>query len=293
MTKGQDKKVLSSTALYSGAQRPVSVSVTALIDNYCQPFDKDFWSSYKVLAQTLPEDLWKVEKIKLLTSKKFSADLLDKYQINPEEFTSKKAQVILDWERENQEACERGTAIHKQIEDSLYKQGVGISMSKFGASGEFCCTKDYSKLDLQNGVYPEYSIAWSAPNSPLCLIGQADLLIKQGNDIIIVDHKTSKKIESKGFFNYNTKRPIKMKFPLHGLDDCNFYHYALQLSTYAWLLQQKNPEFVVKDLIINHFGPNGDNKLHHVPYLKDEVGKMVRHYERVLTQKMKYAEIEY
>lgn len=64
-----------------------------------------------------------------------------------------------------------------------------------------------------------------------------------------------------------------MKYPLNNLMDCNFYHYTLQLSTYAWMLQKINPNFVIKDLILNHYDHNGNNTLYHCEYLKHDVEK--------------------
>ena len=61
-----------------------------------------------------------------------------------------------------------------------------------------------------------------------------------------------------------------MKYPLNNLDDSNYWHYVLQLSTYAWMLQKINPNFVIKDLILNHYDHEGKNTLYHCPYLKDE-----------------------
>ena len=45
------------------------ISVTTLIDKYVQPFDKEFWSSYKALEQLLPPEGWKLEKKNLLNTK--------------------------------------------------------------------------------------------------------------------------------------------------------------------------------------------------------------------------------
>lgn len=73
-----------------------------------------------------------------------------------------------------------------------------------------------------------------------------------------------------------------MKYPLNNLMDCNFYHYTLQLSTYAWMLQKINPNFVIKDLILNHYDHNGNNTLYHCEYLKHDVEKMLYHYKKSL-----------
>ena len=71
-----------------------------------------------------------------------------------------------------------------------------------------------------------------------------------------------------------------MKAPLGHLDDCNFNHYTLQLSTYAWMLQKINPDFVIKDLILIHFDHNDNQTIYHVDYLKDDVERMLSAYKR-------------
>ena len=109
-------------------------------------------------------------------------------------------------------------------------------------------------------------------------------------------HNTNKKIDLKGGFNTQTKSSAKMLYPLNTLDDCNFNHYQLQLSTYAWMLQKINPDFVIKDLILNHYDHEGKNTLYHCNYLKTEVERMLAYYKRDLLkeiQREKRKPIEY
>ena len=81
------------------------------------------------------------------------------------------------------------------------------------------------------------------------LSGQIDLLIKRGNDIFIYDHKTnSKGIDSKAFYDKKLRKTKKMKYPVNNLDDHTLNHYTLQLSWYAYMLQQINPNFNIKML---------------------------------------------
>ena len=96
----------------------------------------------------------------------------------------------------------------------------------------------------------------------------------------IVTHNTNKKIETKGFFDSKTKSTTKMKFPLNNLDDVNYSHYCLQLSTYAWMMQKLNPEYVIDDLVLVHFDHNDNMTVYHLPYLKDEVIKMLSFYKK-------------
>ena len=272
------------------------ISVTTLIHRYTQEFDKNFWSAYKALEKLLSKESWAIEKKSLLNTKKFNKEILNIYNISELEF-NKAQQGILDaWDEENRKSCERGTKIHSDIENSFYVHPKDISLQKFGLGGKFECKKDYSELDLEYGVYPEYLISIESKDKVLRLAGQIDLIIKQGNEITVVDHKSNKKIDLKSGFDTNTKASAKMKYPLNNLMDCNYYHYSLQLSTYAWMLQKLHPEFVIKDLILNHYDHNGKNTLYHCDYLKDDVEKMLKHYRKELILKEKRdkrKEIEY
>ena len=258
----------------------VFTSVTTMIHEYTQPFDKDFWSAYKALEKLLPKDVWNVEKKSLLNSKKFDKVLLDLHSIAENDFNREQQNILDEWDNENRKSCERGTKIHADLENSFYSKKDDISLSKFEIGGKFECRKDYSELDIENGVYPEYLISRVSEDGKLRIAGQIDLLVKKGNKIIIADWKTNKKIETKSFFNSKTKTSVKMKFPLNNLDDVNYWHYTLQLSTYAWMIQKLNPEFEIEDLVLVHFDHSDNMTVYHLPYLKTEVIKMLNHFKK-------------
>lgn len=256
------------------------ISVTTLIHSFTQPFDKEFWSAYKALEKLLDKDSWAIEKKSLLSTKKFDKVLLEMHEIEENDF-NREQQAILDaWDEENRKSCERGTRIHADLENSFYKKGKDIDISKYQIGGKFECRKDYNILDLENGIYPEYLISRVSPDGKLRIAGQIDLLVKKGNKFIIGDWKTNKKIETKSFYNKNTKSSVKMKFPLNNLDDVNYYHYALQLSTYAWMIQQLDPAYEIEDLVLVHFDHEDNMTVYHMPYLKDEVIKMLAFYKK-------------
>lgn len=264
------------------------ISVTTLIHRFTQPFDKDFWSAYKALEKLLSKDSWTIEKKSLLNTKKFNKSILDLYNISENDFNKTQQNILDAWDEENRKSCERGTKIHEELENSFYNKPKEISLQKFGIGGKFECKKDYSELDLEYGVYPEYLIYRESEDGILRIAGQVDLIIKSGNDIYIIDHKTNKKIDQKSGFNTATRSTAKMKYPLNTLDDCNFYHYTLQLSTYAWMLQKLNPEFNIKGLILNHYDHAGNNTMYHCDYLKNEVERMLCFYKKeVISEKQK------
>lgn len=274
----------------------IYTSVTTLIGKYEPEFDSEFTSKYKALEKLLPSDVWKKEKGGLWKSHKIPKDFLEVYNISDSELNKVQQEILDEWSKINKESCERGTKIHAQLENSFYKAGSNITLKKFGIGGKFECKKDYNELDMEYGIYPEYLIYYDNPKLGLHIAGQIDLLIKSGNDIYIADHKTNKKIDLKGFYNSSARSTEKLKYPLGTLDNCNFNVYQLQLSTYAWMLQKINPNFVIKDLILNHYDHDGKNTLYHCTYLKDDVEKMLKHFARqqkLELQKKKYERIEY
>ena len=272
------------------------ISVTTLIHKFTQPFDKEFWSAYKALEKILPKDSWAIEKKSLLNTKKFDKSILELYSISDNDFNKVQQSILDDWDNENRKSCERGTKIHEELENSFYKNPSNITLQKFGIGGKFECKKDYPELDLEYGVYPEYLIYRESDDGILRIAGQVDLIVKSGNEITIIDHKTNKKIDQKSGYDSATRSNVKMRYPLNNLQDCNFYHYTMQLSTYAWMLQKINPNFIIKDLILNHYDHNGNNTLYHCDYLKSEVERMLYFYKKELIkekQREKRKRIEY
>lgn len=271
-------------------------SVTTLIEKYGKEFDKDFVSKYKALERLIPSDSWKKEKGAIWKSHKIPEGILEVYSISSEDLNKVQQEILDEWAETNRIACERGTKIHAQLENSFYNVGSNITLKKFGIGGKFKCEKNYNELDMEYGLYPEYLIYYDNPKLNLHIAGQIDLIVKSGNDIYIIDHKTNAKIDLKGFYNSALRTTDKMKFPLTNLDECNYNHYQLQLSMYAWMLQKINPNFVIKDLILNHYDHSGKNTLYHCTYLKEDVERLLKHFAKQCKldqQKKKYARIEY
>lgn len=165
------------------------ISVTTMIEKFGQPFDKEFWSSYKALEKLLPKDEWAIEKKSLLNNKIFNRDILEAHSINENDFNIEKQAILDTWQSENKKSCERGTKIHAQLENSFYKKKKNIDLAKYQVGGKFECIKDSTQLDLENGVYPEYLISWDSPSGKLHVAGQIDLIAKKGNSIVILDWK--------------------------------------------------------------------------------------------------------
>lgn len=165
------------------------ISVTTMIEKFGQPFDKDFWSSYKALEKLLSAEEWAIEKKSLLNSKKFNKELLELHNISEEDFNREQQAILDSWQAENKKSCERGTAIHANLENSFYRKKKNIDLTKYQVGGKFECVKDKTELDLENGVYPEYLISWDSPSGKLHVAGQIDVIAKKGNSICLLDWK--------------------------------------------------------------------------------------------------------
>ena len=97
---------------------------------------------------------------------------------------------------------------------------------------------------------------------------------------MIVTHNSNKELKKTSFYDKKKKSNVMMKFPVNHLQDCNFNHYQLQLSTYAYMLQTIRPDINIKKLIIYHIDHDGNEMLHECQYLKEEVIRMLNHYKK-------------
>lgn len=164
-------------------------SVTTLIGKYEQPFDSKWVSRYKAVEKLVPADVWKRERGGFWKNKRIPTEFLEVQGVTEEEVSRVQQELLDEWAATTRESCERGTKIHAAIEQSFYKAGDAVNLQKFGIGGKFVCKKDYSDLDLEYGVYPEYLIYYDSPYVDLHIAGQIDLLVKNGNNITIGDWK--------------------------------------------------------------------------------------------------------
>lgn len=253
------------------------ISVTTLIKKYQPEFSADFWASYKALEALSEESLWIQVKSRLLQTKKFNDTYIKACNVDFSEFLDKKSEILESYRKAGEEACEKGTAKHLQKELSFYDENTR-DVLRYGIGGKFSCTKGKFVMDDNCGIYPELLISHDFEDLKIC--GQADLVCKDGNDIYIIDWKTSKKIEKTSFFDRNTKKHEMLKFPLDNIMASNFWTYSLQLSTYMYMLQCKHPEFKCKKLMIVHIDDNDNETIYECEYLKDDVERMIKHYKR-------------
>ena len=257
-------------------------SVTTMIHNYTQPFDEMFWSTYKALEALLDEDDFYQIKSTLLDKKKINYEwLFSQVNLDPKLLEEKSKEIRDGYAQTRDESCRIGSAIHLKKEFSFYGNKE-FNFSRYGfdeVCGEFTCEKNYYKLDLDRGVYPEFMI--SCDLDGLKISGQVDLLIIDGDDVWIIDWKTNKEIKKTSYYDRFKKKHQMMKFPINNLMDTNFWHYTMQLSTYMYMLQQIRPNLKCKGLMLIHIDKEtGKETKYPVEYLKSDVERMMKHFKK-------------
>ena len=248
-----------------------NIAVTQLINTY-KVFSRDFWLSYKALeAVMVPSEFDKI-KITLMKSKWIDPKIFEK--IDKNEYEIKRAEIDNEWKKKSEDARNTGIAVHEQIHNLLVtdlpecQRCFGIPTDKYKVSS-------VDKFLTESGLFPEYRMEVPLDDE-YCLVGIADLIIKDGNDIKIIDWKSDDKIETSARFDMGKMKKKCLKYPLSKLEDCNLIHYQLQLSLYAWLVKQINPDFNIVSLEIMHIKDGKLKKVYPVEYLEKEIVTLLK-----------------
>lgn len=253
-------------------------SVSTLIGRYKKPYNREYWSTYKAYERLLGKEEFKTLRKTLgyrMEDSTLFNDLAAMYPTHMIEATTN--EILGEWEVEKDKSIIKGNDYHSFKEDQAKE--LGYCENPF--TGKDCPTIHSTKIeyrnnieyrspvvsnlyDLEDGFHPEL-ILWNDNNK---IAGQADLVfidtIAGERKIWISDYKTNKKIVKASIFG-------KMKDPLGHLDCCNYNHYRLQISTYAWLLEQAG--YTVEELEFKHL-----NTPYRFDYMKKEVESIMPNY---------------
>ena len=237
------------------------ISVTSLLSNFKKPFD--------------------AEKVAASVTKKSRSKW---FGIPPEK-------ILELWKAEADRATTLGTFYHNQREadlcslSSIELEGLPIPIYKPIEEGTL---KKAPEQKLTDGIYPEHMVYLKSAG----ICGQSDLVEVVNSKVNIIDYKTNKEIKKESFKNWEGVSD-KMSHPISHLDDCNFNHYALQLSIYMYIILKHNRKLRPGKIYIHHvifevegtdeygypitkYSSNGDPVVKEViqmevPYLADEV----------------------
>jgi hypothetical protein len=238
------------------------ISVTSLVSQFKKQFD----------AKAVAERVTKSKKSKW-------------YGIPPQK-------ILEIWDSEANRATTLGTYYHNQREADLCSfasiERDGITVPVITPVEEIDGLKQAPSQRLDPGVYPEHMVFLKSAG----ICGQSDLVEVVNGYVNITDYKTNKEIKTESFKDWEGISE-KLLMPVNNLDDCNFNHYALQLSIYMYIILKHNPKLQPGKMYIHHvifeeeskdefgypitkYDHNGDPVVKEVipmliPYLKDEV----------------------
>lgn len=223
------------------------LSVTSFVKEFKQPFDA---VTQSIKSSKNPRSKW--------------------YGIPPEEIQGY-------WSKESDRAIGAGSWYHDQREsdllshDTITRSGVHIPIIKPIWDGNL---KIAPEQKLTEGIYPEHFVYLKSAG----ICGQSDRVEVIKDTVDIVDYKTNKEIKKASFVNWEGKS-VKMTGPCEHLDDCNFNRYALQLSTYMYVILKHNPRYKPGKMFLHHviFEKVGEDKFGYpIPKLDEEGNPVVK-----------------
>lgn len=235
-----DFKFFEEDHHYEYKGQRVGISVTRLIEEYCNEFD----------AETI------AEKVAAKENKTIQ-------------------QVLNEWEYKNKFACEKGSTCHEYAQ-SLWS-GNEYNELLFDGSMEYI--NAVNKIQNQaKQFYKDYQDRLEHLADEF-VIGSEEYDIASAIDhifinkltggLVLVDYKTNSDIHK------SEKYAKNMKVPLSHLKDFTLNHYYIQLPIYKYLVE-KYTSLKFEEMFIVYFSENIENyEIIEIPYLKDEVIKIL------------------
>ena len=225
-----------------------------------------------------------------------------KSSLNPNSkwYSKDPKEIVKIWEREGDRSIKVGNLYHGERESdvinlqTLQRNGIDLPIFKPIINDGLKYAPDQK---LKDGIYPEHMVYLKSKG----LCGQIDRAEVYDNTVHIIDYKTSKEIKTSSAIGKNGDK-YKMLHSCSHLDDCNYNHYALQLSLYMYIVLKHNHNLKPGKLTLQHvkFEKESDDEYgypilkldrdnnpiikdidyYDLPYMKEEVISMINWYEQ-------------
>lgn len=287
-------------------------SVTTLVEKVGGKFNTHYWAMYtglknngKKVGFDKYEDYIKVDDIKVDIDTLYNIPAYKNYAE-----TTKK-----EWLKKNKEANERGNKIHDNLEYQINKSRNDVEAKDNKKviplnKGGYLEIKSKNDLDATNlgEYYPRvyndfiYYIKLGCVifaekkiyNVEFLTAGTIDVLIVKGKKFAIYDWKTNKdemKFVSGYYKKEKTKNGIyiksdnfietndKLSKPVNHLPSSKGIKYSLQLSIYAFMMEQWGYTLVSNGLVIYHIRPEKNIRLD-IKYYKKEARDILKHFKK-------------
>lgn len=181
-------------------------------------------------------------------------------------------QIREQWDRNTKEALSLGTLLHKSIED-FYNDPSSDKKTCDDIEKEWSYFENFHQQFQKKPFRTE----WYIFDEFFRIAGSIDMVFQSQEDdtthLILVDWKRIKELKRSNKYQ-------KGIYPLQEMDDCNFFHYSLQLNIYRYILQSHYGKIVDHMyLVILH--KNHENYIQvEVPILEDHVRQMLQILEK-------------
>lgn len=183
--------------------------------------------------------------------------------------------ILKIWKDERDRSTADGHIYHSEREafylshDTMMVDGIELKVYKPTIVDGVKYSHDQTIFE---GIYPEFFTY--SKYYEIC--GQSDRVEVYNGKVHIIDYKTNKEIETESFVNMSGERKM-MKFPIQHIMDSNFWHYALQLNIYMFIILQNNPHLSFGSITIDHvkFEIAGHNKFGYPINRFDENGNPI------------------
>jgi hypothetical protein len=178
------------------------------------------------------------------------------------------------WDNNRDNVAGAGTDMHYEIECFMNNPNILYNYTHKDLYELYCKTgipnidtiewKYFIDFIKDNPDLKPYRTEWTIYHEELKLAGSVDMIYENSDGTLsIYDWKRSKNISAVNTFNKFAIEPIICHMP-----DSNFWHYALQLNTYKFILEQKYNK-KIRDLYLVRLHPDIEEKTYELIKLPD------------------------
>lgn len=185
--------------------------------------------------------------------------------VNNELYGKTKEEIEALWTSRKQIAIKEGVQLHQDIEDYLNSEQIENNSIEF----------QYFQNFIREHLLNVFRTEWKIYDESLKLAGTIDMCsLNSDGTITLYDWKRTKTIKKINHYKKFSTLPS-----LRHVVDTNFYHYALQLNLYKYILE-KNYQYKVTNMYLVCLHPenkNNDYLLYSVPEMNFEIEKIIDH----------------
>lgn len=176
--------------------------------------------------------------------------------------------VFGEWKRIREE----GTEIHNLCEDLLNNKEISCDEKYIP---KLLAAKQFVEYNIKDNDLKNLRTEMQLYNLHYGIAGTADVVLLDGKNkrICVYDWKTNTKIDTE---SYNNKRLYN---PINHLIDSKYTKYSLQLSMYAYMLNELYKDYTIQELAFVHVKNDGYVK-YNSPFMKHEVTSILEDYKK-------------